>query len=107
VPASAAPWRVGFGAALITAGVVLTLAASDDQQARTLHVKVTALVWLYRILFAFGSVAVGLIAAVFARELRARWDERGREAERVVGLVRTAQGGFEEEKPAAEPATPV
>jgi hypothetical protein len=80
---------------------VLTLAASDDQQARALHVEVTTLVWLYRILFAFGSVAAGFIAALFARELRARYDERGREAERVVALVRTEQGGFEEEKPAA------
>ena len=105
VPASAAPWRVGFGAALITAGIVLTLAASDDQQARTLHVKVTALVWLYRVLFAFGSIAVGFVAALFARELRARYDERGREAERVVALVRTEQGGFEEETADAEPAT--
>jgi hypothetical protein len=87
--------------------VVLTLAASDDQQARTLHVRVTSLVWLYRFLFAFGSVGAGLVAALFARELRARYDERGQEAERVVALIRTEQGGFEEEKPAAEPAAPV
>ncbi len=100
VPASAAPWRVGVGTALITAGIVLTLAASDDQQARALHVNVTSLVLLYRILFPFGSIAAGFIAAAIARELRTRYDERGQEAERVVALVRTEQGGFEEERPA-------
>lgn len=99
VPASAAPWRVGVGTALITAGVVLTLAASDDQQARALHLPVTAFVWLYRLLFPFGSIAAGVIAAILARDLRIRYDERGSENERVVALTRNADGGFEEEEP--------
>lgn len=97
-PATTAPWRVGVGAALIAAGLVLTLAASDDQQARALHVDVRALVNLYRGLFAFGTIAAGIAAAAIARELRVRYDERGHEAERVVALRRNAEGGFDEEE---------
>ncbi|MBV8579184.1 MAG: cytochrome bc complex cytochrome b subunit [Candidatus Eremiobacteraeota bacterium] len=99
VPPTAAPWRVGVGAALVTAGVVLTLAASDDQQAVGAHVRVTALVTLYRILFPFGSIAVGLIAALLAAELRASRAGRGAERERVVELVRNAEGGFDAREP--------
>jgi len=99
VPASAAPWRVGVGTALISAGVVLTLAASDDQQARAMHVPVEALVTLYRALFPFGSIAAGLIAAELARALRSRYDRYGTENERVVAFVRNAGGGFDEEEP--------
>lgn len=99
VPASSAPWRAGVGTALITAGVVLTLAASDDQQARALHLPVTWFVWLYRLLFPFGSIAAGFVAAIVARELRVRYDQRGAENERVVALKRNAEGGFDEEEP--------
>jgi ubiquinol-cytochrome c reductase cytochrome b subunit len=97
VPPSAAPLRVGVGAALITAGVVLTLAASDDQQAFALHVPVPALVWLYRLAFAFGSIGVGLLAAMFARQVRARRTRHGAEAERTISIKRNERGGFDEE----------
>jgi ubiquinol-cytochrome c reductase cytochrome b subunit len=97
VPPSAAPWRVGVGAALIAAGVVLTLAASDDEQALALHVPVIVLVWLYRLAFAFGTLAIGFIAAIFANEVYVRRLRRGAESERVVVLKRNEHGGFEEE----------
>jgi len=97
VPPSAAPWRVGVGAALIAAGVVLTLAATDDQQALALHVPLTALVTLYRLAFAFGAPAAGVVAAIFAAGIRARRDRHGVEAERAVVIKRNARGGFDEE----------
>jgi ubiquinol-cytochrome c reductase cytochrome b subunit len=102
VPPSAAPWRVGIGAAFVTAGIVLTLAASDDQQSRALHVPVTALVTLYRWAFPLGSLAVGVAAASFARQLRTRIDAAGPQAERVVVIRRNERGGFDEE--AVKPA---
>jgi ubiquinol-cytochrome c reductase cytochrome b subunit len=102
VPPSAAPLRVGVGAALITAGIVLTLAATDDEQARTLHVPVASIVTLYRLAFAFGSIAVGVLAAVFASEVRKRRDAIGPHAERVIVLRRNERGGFEEDR--IEPA---
>ncbi len=97
VPPSAAPWRVGVGAALIAAGVILTLAATDDEQARTLHVPVETLVSVYRLAFAFGSIAVGAIAAMFARQVRVRRNLHGPEAERVIVVKRNERGGFDEE----------
>jgi ubiquinol-cytochrome c reductase cytochrome b subunit len=96
VAPSAAPWRVGVGAALLTAGMVLTLAASDDQQAFAFHVPVADLVAIYRLAFTFGAIAVGFIAAIFAANIRARRDAHGPQPERVVQLVRNAGGGFDE-----------
>jgi ubiquinol-cytochrome c reductase cytochrome b subunit len=97
VPPSAAPWRVGVGTALLTAGVVLTLAATDDQQALALHLPIMALVTIYQLAFAFGTIAVGLVAMVLASNVRARRDRHGAESERVIALVRNDQGGFNEE----------
>ncbi len=70
-----------------------------------LHVPLTALVTLYRFLLPFGSIAAGLLAATFAREISARRDERGGEPEpeRVVALRRNAQGGFDVEAPQVAP----
>ncbi len=101
VPATGAPWRVGAGAALLTAGFVLTLAASDDTQSLALHVPIDALVWFYRILFPVGSIAVGLLAAAIARGLGARKRLHGEETERVVVMRRNAQGGFDDEEVSA------
>jgi ubiquinol-cytochrome c reductase cytochrome b subunit len=101
VPASRAPWRLGVGVAFLFAAVVLTFAASDDQQALMLHVPVTALVTAYRILLPFGSIGVGVLAAILARDIGSRRDELGggREPERVVALRRNAKGGFDTEAP--------
>ena len=92
-----APWRTGVGSALIAAGTFLTLAASDDQQAFVLHQPVQSLVTFYRFLVPIGSLAVGVLAAIVARELRARSAAFGTESERAVVLRRNAAGGFDEE----------
>ena len=96
VPPTAAPLRVGAGVALIAAGVVLTLVASDDEQAIALHVSVQSLLTVYRFAFPLLPLAAGVVAAVIARELRQRIDSRGAEAERAVVLARNARGGFDE-----------
>ncbi len=98
VPPTAAPWRVGVGATLLAAGVVLTLAASDDTQALAFHVPVQRLVWFYRILLPVGSLGTGFLAAALARQLGVRKALHGAEAERVVVMRRNAQGGFDDEE---------
>jgi ubiquinol-cytochrome c reductase cytochrome b subunit len=97
--ASDRPWRVGFGCAVVCAGILLTLAAGDDQQAYALHVPVESLVRIYQFLVPFGSAGVGWLAYVFAREVAARRRARELAAERVVGLRRNPAGGFDSEAP--------
>ena len=97
VPPTFAPWRVGVGTALIAAGIILTLAASDDQQALVLHEPVQSLVTFYRICLPVGSLVAGVLAAIFARELRARAAAFGTESERAIVLRRNVSGGFDEE----------
>jgi ubiquinol-cytochrome c reductase cytochrome b subunit len=101
VPASRAPWRVGVGVAFFFAAVVLTLAASDDQQALMLHVHVTALVAAYRMLLPFGSIGAGVLAALLARGIASRRDGSGGISDfgRVVALRRNGRGGFDSEAP--------
>ena len=93
------PLRVGVGAALIFEGVLLTLAAGDDQTAATLHVRLETLVWVYRIALLVGPIVVGVVAARLAAEMRAR--AAGSPAPDVVLLVRNAHGGYDEEEPQA------
>jgi ubiquinol-cytochrome c reductase cytochrome b subunit len=97
VPPTFAPWRVGFGSALIAGGILLTLAAGDDQQALALHQPVQSMVTFYRVLVPAGSLLVGVVAARVARELRTRSAAHGTEAERVIVLRRNDAGGFDEE----------
>ncbi len=94
-----APWRVAVGSAIVFAGFILTLAASDDQQSSTLHISVDALVTVYRFLLLLGSLGAGALAYVVAREIHARTQQTGSGSapERVVQLRRNAQGGFDEE----------
>jgi ubiquinol-cytochrome c reductase cytochrome b subunit len=100
VRATCAPWRVGVGVAFLFAAVVLTFAASDDQQALLLHIRVTALVTAYQVLLPVGSVAVGLIAANLARAISSRRESGANpEPERVIALRRNAKGGFDVEAP--------
>jgi quinol-cytochrome oxidoreductase complex cytochrome b subunit len=101
VPASRAPWRLGVGVAFLFAAVVLTFAASDDQQALMLHVPVTALVT--RIEFCCRSAASAWACS------RRSWRVRSRRGatnsaglpspKRVVALRRNAKGGFDTEAP--------
>ncbi len=97
VPPTFAPWRVGVGSALIAAGTFLTLAASDDEQALAIHEPIASFVTFYRILVPVGSIGVGILATVFARELRARAAAHGTEPERVIALRRNDRGGVDEE----------
>ena len=98
-PPALAPWRTAAGTALLAGGFVLTLAASDDQQALALHVPVQSMVTFYRIALLVGPPAAGALAGVLAHEFAARSAERGLAAERVVELRRNADGGFDEEEP--------
>jgi ubiquinol-cytochrome c reductase cytochrome b subunit len=97
VPPTFAPWRVGFGSALIAGGIFLTLAASDDQQALALHQPVQSMVTFYRVLVPFGALVAGIVAGRVAGELRTRSAAYGTEAERVIALRRNDAGGFDEE----------
>jgi hypothetical protein len=54
---------------------------------------------LYQLLVPFGSALVGALAFVFARQVAARRREGELTAERVVGLRRNADGGFNPEVP--------
>ena len=98
---SQVPLRVAVGAALIFEGLLLTIAAGDDQTAATLHVNLETLVWVYRVALLVGPFAVGLLAARIATEMRARTADGAKPAADAVLLVRNAQGGYEEEEPQA------
>jgi ubiquinol-cytochrome c reductase cytochrome b subunit len=93
------PLRVGVGAALIFDGVLLTLAAADDQTAAAFHLRLETLVWIYRVLLLVGPIVCGVIAARIASEMRARIRESAVYPYDVTTLVRNEEGGFEEEEP--------
>jgi ubiquinol-cytochrome c reductase cytochrome b subunit len=99
--ASQVPLRAGVGAALIFDGILLTLAAGDDQTAATLHVSLDTLVWTYRILLFAGPVIIGVLVARIAAEMRARMSGRDAAPPDVVMLVRNERGGYDEEEPQA------
>jgi ubiquinol-cytochrome c reductase cytochrome b subunit len=93
------PWRVAAGAALIFEGILLTLAAADDQTAATLHLNLEALVGVYRVLLLVGPFVVGALAGRIAAEMRARIRESATYPSDATTLVRTAEGGYAEEEP--------
>lgn len=93
------PWRVAVGAALIFDGVLLTLAAADDQTATALHLRLETLVWVYRILLLAGPLIAGILAARIASEMRARIRESAVYPSDATTLVRNEEGGFEEQEP--------
>ncbi len=93
------PLRLGVGAALIFDGVLLTLAAADDQTATAFHLRLESLVWAYRILLLAGPVVAFVLAARIGREMRARVRERDVYPSDVTTIVRNEEGGFEEEEP--------
>jgi ubiquinol-cytochrome c reductase cytochrome b subunit len=93
------PWRVAIGAALIFEGLLLTLAAGDDQTAATLHLNLEALVGVYRVLLLVGPFVVGAIAGRIAAEMRARIRASATYPSDATTLVRTAEGGYAEEEP--------
>lgn len=89
------PLRVSFGVWLATFIALLLGAGSDDVQARIWQVDVQSVAWGYRI----AVVVLPFIAAACAwricHELQQRHEE---EKPNRVLLVRTAEGGFEEEQ---------
>ncbi len=93
------PLRVGVGAALIFEGVLLTLAAADDQTSTALHLRLETLVWVYRVLLLVGPILTGILAANVARQIRERIRESASVSSDATTLVRNAAGGFEEEEP--------
>ena len=93
------PLRVGVGTALIFDGVLLTLAAADDQTSAALHLRLETLVWVYRVLLIVGPLVAGFLAAHIAAEMRARIHESAVYPSDATTIVRNAQGGFDEEEP--------
>jgi ubiquinol-cytochrome c reductase cytochrome b subunit len=89
-----APMRTGIGVALLTFAFGLTMAGSDDVQARFLHVSVEQLTFAYRVFCVAGPVVAFAIAYAFARELRR---SGGVHSAPRVRLRRNASGGFDEE----------
>ncbi len=88
------PWRTALGVAIFIFALGLTLAGSDDVQARYVHVPVTAITEFYRFFCILGPIAGFAIAYAFAAELRARG---GVTPAPRVRLRRNARGGFDEE----------
>lgn len=93
------PLRVGVGAAFIFEGFLLTIAAADDQIARTVHVSLEPLVWMLRILLLIGPFVAGALAARIAWEMRVRLNLSTVYPSDATTLVRTTEGGFAEEEP--------
>jgi ubiquinol-cytochrome c reductase cytochrome b subunit len=88
------PWRTGVGVGIFLFALGLTLAGSDDVQARYVHLPITSITIFYRI-FCFVAPIVGFfIAYAVANELRA---SGGVQKAPRVRLRRNARGGFEEE----------
>ncbi|MBV8148332.1 MAG: cytochrome b N-terminal domain-containing protein, partial [Candidatus Eremiobacteraeota bacterium] len=88
------PWRTALGVAVFVFAFGLTLAGSNDVQARYVHLPITAMTAFYRVFCIAGPLVAFGIAYALAAELRARGGVR--EATRVR-LRRNTRGGFEEE----------
>jgi ubiquinol-cytochrome c reductase cytochrome b subunit len=88
------PWRTALGVAIFLFALGLTLAGSDDVQARYVHVPITAITNFYRIFCVVAPVTGFGIAYALAAELRAYG---GVQKSPRVRLRRNAYGGFEEE----------
>ena len=92
------PLRMGLGVAVITFGTVLGCAASDDVQAKLIHVPLDVLLRAYQIATFVMPVVFGLLAIAIAREVQARIEsEPGARLVRRAELVRNAEGGYDEE----------
>ena len=67
------PVRLGLVAWWLTLLVVLSVAATDDTLARLLRVPVEQVVWVLRVAVVLLPVAVGVLAAWYARRQGGRW----------------------------------
>ena len=88
-----APLRTAVGSAVCTFAIVLTLAGSDDVQARYAYASVFALTAIYRVCVVLLPVLAFGVAYFTASRLQR---QRPAKAERVE-LYRTAAGGYEEQ----------
>lgn len=88
------PGRVAIGAWLATFMTLLLGAGSDDVQARLGQMNIQDIAWAYRIAVPILPFVAALIAWFACRELQRRHVER--KPNRVL-LVRSPEGGFEEE----------
>jgi ubiquinol-cytochrome c reductase cytochrome b subunit len=88
------PWRTALGVAIFVFALGLTLAGSDDVQARYLHLPVTAITQFYRVFCIVAPLVGFAITYAFAAELRTRG---GVTPAPRVRLRRNASGGFDEE----------
>jgi len=89
------PWRTALGVALFIFALGLTLAGSDDVQARYVHLPVTAVTQFYRFFCILAPLVGFAIAYALAAELRTRG---GVTPAPRVRLRRNASGGFDEER---------
>jgi ubiquinol-cytochrome c reductase cytochrome b subunit len=90
------PWRTGIGAAVLTFAIVLTLAGSDDVQAKIVGISVEKLASFYRVMLLVLPVLVGLLTFELARELRTRRNALP-VADARIAISRTDSGGFAEQ----------
>lgn len=88
------PWRTAAGVALSTFALGLTLAGSDDVQARYLNVSIDELTAAYRWFCIVAPFAAFAVTYAVASDLRRRG---GVHAAPRVRLRRNAAGGFDEE----------
>ncbi len=88
------PWRTALGVAVFVFALGLTLAGSDDVQARYVHAPITAITQFYRYFCIVGPILGFVIAYVVAAELRA---SGGVQKAPRIRLRRNARGGFDEE----------
>ncbi|MEO6834581.1 MAG: cytochrome bc complex cytochrome b subunit [Candidatus Tumulicola sp.] len=88
------PWRTGVGIALFVLALGLTLAGSDDVQARYLHLPIDVLTIVYRWFCIVAPIVAFFVARAVSKNLRATG---GVQKTPRVRLRRNEQGGFDEE----------
>jgi ubiquinol-cytochrome c reductase cytochrome b subunit len=86
------PWRTGLGVAMLLFALGLTLAGSDDVQARYVHLPITTLTSFYQVFCIVAPIAGFFITYALARELKL---EGGVNKAQRVRLVRGESGGFQ------------
>ncbi|MBV8530267.1 MAG: cytochrome bc complex cytochrome b subunit [Candidatus Eremiobacteraeota bacterium] len=88
------PWRTSLGVAVFLFALGLTLAGSDDVQARYVHLPITTITNFYRFFCLIAPIVGFVVTYALAGELRARGGVRKSPR---VRLRRNARGGFTEE----------
>ena len=99
-PATTVPWRVGVGAAFIFEGILLTIAAGDDQIAAGMHLRLEVLVYVLRVLLLVGPIVTFFVARAAAAQIHEEQEDRERyPSPNATTLVRNERGGYDEEEP--------